>query len=102
MLNEGARPDWEESDRLAALRSYRILDTPPEPTFDNLVQLAARICHAPVAAISLIDDRRQWFKAEIGFGVRETPLALSICNSVLLQPGLTVISDLTQDARFDL
>jgi two-component sensor histidine kinase len=101
VLKEGVRPDWDENDRLAALRSYRILDTPPEPTFDDLVQLAARVCHAPVAAISLIDDRRQWFKAEIGFGVRETPLALSICNSVLLEPGLTVVRDLTQDARFD-
>jgi GAF domain-containing protein len=101
VLNEGVRPGWDESDRLAALRSYRILDTPPEPTFDDLVQLAARACHAPVAAISLIDDRRQWFKAEIGFGVRETPLGLSICAGVLLQPGLTVVPDLTKDARFD-
>lgn len=101
MLNEGVRPGWNESDRLAALRSYRILDTPPEPTFDDLVRLAARACHAPVAAITLIDDRRQWFKAEIGFGVRETPLSQSICSRVLLQPGLTVIPDLTQDARFD-
>ena len=101
MLNEGVRPVWNESDRLAALRSYRILDTPPEPTFDDLVRLAARACHAPVAAISLIDDRRQWFKSEIGFGVRETPLSQSICNRVLLQPGLTVIPDLTKDARFD-
>jgi len=101
VLNKGLRPGWDESDRLAALRSYRILHTPPEPTFDDLVQLAARACHAPVAAISLIDDRRQWFKAEIGFGVRETPLGLSICAGVLLQPGLTVVPNLTKDARFD-
>jgi hypothetical protein len=48
-----------ESERLAALRSYRVLDTPPEPEFDDLVQLAARACQTPVALISLIDERRQ-------------------------------------------
>jgi GAF domain-containing protein len=66
MLNDKLLPFWNESDRLAALRSYRVLDTPPEPEFDALVQLAARVCGAPMALISLIDDRRQWFKAEVG------------------------------------
>ena len=93
-------PAWNESDRLAALRSYRVLDTPPEPEFDALVQLAARACQAPVALISLIDERRQWFKAEVGLGVRETPLDRSICLSAMLQPGLTIVPDLTEDPRF--
>jgi two-component sensor histidine kinase len=93
-------PTWTESDRLAALRSYRILDTPPEPAFDDLVQLAARACQAPIALISLIDERRQWFKAEVGLGVRETPLDRSICLTAMLQPGLTVVPDLTEDPRF--
>ncbi len=100
MLNDKPSPTWKESDRLAALRSYRVIDTPPEPAFDDLVQLAARACRAPVALISLIDDRRQWFKAEVGFGVRETPLDRSICLSAMLRPGLTVIRDLTVDPRF--
>jgi two-component sensor histidine kinase len=77
-----------------------MLDTPPEPDFDALVQLAARVCRAPVAWISLIDDRRQWFKAEVGLGVRETPLDRSICLRAMLQLGLTVVSDLTQDPQF--
>jgi len=94
------RPVWTEDDRLAALRSYRVLDTPPEPEFDDLVQLAARACRAPIALISLIDERRQWFKAEVGLGVRETPLDRSICLSAMLQPGLTIVPDLTEDPRF--
>jgi two-component sensor histidine kinase len=99
--NDQTRPGWKESDRLSALRSYRILDTPPEPGFDDLVQLAARACRAPVALISLVDDRRQWFKAEVGLGRRETPIELSFCSRAILQPGLFVVPDLSKDPRFD-
>ena len=94
------QPALTESERLAALRSYRVLDTPSEPTFDDLVQLAARACQTPVALISLIDERRQWFKAQVGLGVRETPLDRSICLSAMLLPGLTIVPDLTEDPRF--
>jgi two-component sensor histidine kinase len=94
------RPDWTESDRLAALRRYRILDTASEPEFDDLVRLAARACRTPVALISLVEEGRQWFKAEVGLGVRETPLDRSICAKAFLQPGLIVIRDLTEDPRF--
>ncbi|WP_457092662.1 sensor histidine kinase [Microvirga sp. P5_D2] len=100
MLNNKLLPAWTESDRLAALRSYRVLDTPPESAFNDLVQLAARACQTPVAMISLIDERRQWFKAEVGLGVRETPLDRSICLSAMLLPGLTIVTDLTDDPRF--
>jgi two-component sensor histidine kinase len=94
------QPALTESERLAALRSYRVLDTPPEPEFDDLVQLAARAFQTPVALISLIDERRQWFKAQVGLGVRETPLDRSICLSAILLPGLTIVPDLTEDPRF--
>jgi two-component sensor histidine kinase len=94
------QPALTESERLAALRSYRVLDTPPEPEFDDLVQLAARACQTPVALISLIDERRQWFKAQVGLGVRQTPLDRSICLSAMLLPGLTIVPDLTEDPRF--
>ena len=100
MLNNELQPAWTETDRLAALRSYGVLDTPPEPAFDDLVQLAARACQAPVALISLIDERRQWFKAEVGLGVSETPLDRSICLSAMLQLGLTIVPDLAEDPRF--
>jgi hypothetical protein len=58
VLNDKLHPVWTEGDRLATLRSYRMLDTPPEPILDDLVQLAVRACQAPVGLISLIDDRR--------------------------------------------
>jgi two-component sensor histidine kinase len=100
VLTEQVLPPWQESDRLAVLRSYRILDTPTEPVFDDLVRLAAQVCQTPMALITLIDDRRQWFKAELGLGLRETPLDLSICAKAILQPGLLVVRDTTQDPRF--
>jgi two-component sensor histidine kinase len=100
VLSDKLQPAWTEIDRLATLRSYRVLDTPSEPAFDDLVQLAARACQTPVALISLIDERRQWFKAEVGLGVRETPLDRSICLSAMLEPGLTIVPDLTEDPRF--
>lgn len=100
MSNEPMPLVWNEPDRLAALRRYRILDTPPEAAFDGLVQLAAHTCRAPVALISLIDERRQWFKAEIGLGVRETPLDCSICLTAMLEPEALIVPDLGADPRF--
>jgi two-component sensor histidine kinase len=100
VLNDKSPPPWTECDRLAALRSYRIVDTLPEPAFDDLVQLAARTCNTPIALISLIDERRQWFKAEVGLGMRETPLDRSICLTAMLQPGTTIVPDLREDPRF--
>jgi two-component sensor histidine kinase len=95
-----ASPTWDEDDRLAALRRYSILDTPPEPDFDDIVRLAAQVCRCPIALISLIDDRRQWFKAELGLGIRETPLVASICARAILQPRLFMVRDTTEDPRF--
>ncbi|MFC4173476.1 PAS domain-containing protein [Microvirga sp. GCM10011540] len=90
---------WEEADRLAALRNFEILDTDPEPAFDDLATLATRICDAPIGVLNFIDEGRQWFKSEIGLGVRETPLDISICARAILQPGLFVVPDTTKDPR---
>jgi two-component sensor histidine kinase len=100
MGQDVSSPTWSEAERIAALKSYDILDTPPEPDFDDVVRLVAQVCEAPRAAINLIDDHRQWFKAEVGLGMRETPLDVSICAEVILQPGLTVIPDVRKDPRF--
>ena len=89
----------DDPGRLAALRRYQILDTPRDPAFDGIVELAARVCRTPIAVINLIESRRQWFKSEVGLGVRETPLDVSICRNLLLSPGLTVIPDTRDDAR---
>jgi two-component sensor histidine kinase len=96
---EAVRPRWNETDRLAALKSYRILDTPPEAPFEDLVRLAARICAAPISLISFVAEHLQWFKAEVGLGLKETPLDRSCCVR-LLQPGLTIVRDLAADLRF--
>jgi PAS domain S-box-containing protein len=92
---------WTEAERLAALRRYGILDTPPEPGFDDLARLAADLLGTPMAAVNLIAEHRQWFKAEVGLGVREMPLDNSICARVMLQPGELVIPDLLEDSRFN-
>ena len=61
-----------EKKRLAVLWQYEVLDTVPEEVFDNLTELAARICEAPIALISLVDENRQWFKAKCGLQADST------------------------------
>ena len=95
-----ASPPCNEPERLAALYRYRILDTPDEQAFDDLVRLASFICDTPIAIVTLIDSGRQWFKAEIGAGIRETTLDASLCAHAILQTGLCVVPDTTQDERF--
>lgn len=89
-----------EEYRLGALRSYGILDTPREADFDEVVQVTSAICGTPISVINLIDDGRQWFKAEVGLGVRETPIDSSICAHAILQPDLFIVPDTTLDSRF--
>lgn len=88
-----------EPARLAALRAYDILDTPRESDFDDIVMLASRICDTPISVINLIDETRQWFKAETGLGVRETPLDTSLCAHVILEDDFVEIPDTLADAR---
>ena len=90
----------DESERLQALQRYGILDTPMEPAYDDLARIAAHICQAPVALISLLDSHRQWFKASVGLAVEETPLDQSVCRYAVRQPGVFIVPDLAQDARF--
>lgn len=89
-----------EDERLARLRGYEVLDSPPEPEFDDLTQLAAQICQTPIAAISLIDESRQWFKSKCGLSASETPRDVSFCGHALLGDGTFVIPDALKDERF--
>lgn len=94
-----ARPHPNQAARLAALRAYDILDTPRESDFDEIVLLASRICETPISVVNLIDEHRQWFKAETGLGVRETPLDTSLCAHVILENDFVEIPDTLADAR---
>ena len=95
------RPD-EEIERLRALYALKILDTPPEPRFDRITRLAARLFHAPVALISLVDNQRQWFKARHGFEPAEGARGDAFCNHAMMLPAgsIMVIEDATKDPRF--
>ena len=94
-----ATPD-DEAGRLAALRSYGLLDTPPEPLFDDLVALASHVCRVPVSLISLVDAERQWFKARVGLDATATPRELSLCGHVVAGGETLVVEDATRDPRF--
>lgn len=89
-----------ESARVAALDRYAILDTEPEQTFDDLVVLAAYVCKAPIAMLSLVDDHRQWFKSKVGVEIRETPRERSFCAHAIQQQDLFIVPDTRNDARF--
>ena len=90
-----------EAERVAALESFEILDTPREREFDDIAILAAEICDAPIAVVNLVTSGRQWFKAEVGLGVRETPLETSFCGHALLEQDFMMVTDMTKDPRFD-
>lgn len=91
--------DIDHQKRLEALEAYDILDTPPEPEFDDIVLVASIVCKTPVALVSLVEIGRQWFKARIGFEACETPIGQSVCANALSNPDILVIPDLTQDER---
>jgi len=91
---------WTEEERLNALARYKILDTPPETAFDDIVKLAAQVCKTPIARFSLLAKDRQWFKAEVGQEVGQIPLEGSICLTTIQQSGLFIVPDLTQDPGF--
>ena len=94
-----ADPHPRQDERLASLRAYRILDTPREADFDEIVQLASQLCETPISVVNLIDSDRQWFKAEVGLGVRETPIGTSICAHAILESEMVEISDTSIDTR---
>jgi hypothetical protein len=89
-----------ESKRLKVLWQYEVLDTVPEEVFDDLTELAAHICEAPIALISLLDGDRQWFKSKVGLALKETSRDISFCTHAIRQSGLFIVPDAAKDRRF--
>jgi GAF domain-containing protein len=96
-----APPHPREAARLAALKEYGVLDTPPEVAFDDIVFLASHICRTPMALVSLVDESRQWFKAKVGTELQETSREVAFCAHAILEPGeMLVVPDAREDPRF--
>ncbi|RKD20283.1 hybrid sensor histidine kinase/response regulator [Pelobium manganitolerans] len=92
-------PDYE-SLRLEALESYQILDTLPEKTFDRFTELAALICGTPISLVSLLDEKRQWFKSRHGLEVEQTDRKIAFCHYAIQGKEIMEVSNATLDKRF--
>ncbi|MFE0724544.1 PP2C family protein-serine/threonine phosphatase [Streptomyces rochei] len=89
-----------EEARLAAVRRYHILDTPPDGAFDRIASLAARLFDAPMATVAIVDTDRVWFKAAHGLdGISETGREPGLCASAILHGEPYVVTDADSDAR---
>ncbi|MDH3769890.1 MAG: PAS domain S-box protein, partial [Nitrospirota bacterium] len=98
MIAQGSQQDEEE--HLEILRQYDILDSPPEPAFDDLASLAANLCNTPISFITLVDKDRQWVKSQVGLHVCEVPREFSICAHPIPHSDLFMVPDTSQDGRF--
>ncbi len=92
--------DADESYRLATLRSLNVLDTPAEERFDRLARLARKLFDVPVAAVSLVDSDRTWFKSCFGADVESVPREISFCTHALSESEILMIPDAEADPRF--
>ncbi len=90
----------DEPMRLAALHSTGQLDTPIEARFEVITRLARRVLDVPIAAVSLLDADRQWFKSINGLAIKETCRDVSFCGHAILQDDIFLINDATTDPRF--
>ncbi|NJC44236.1 UNVERIFIED_ORG: GAF domain-containing protein [Xanthomonas campestris] len=94
-------PPANEASRQQVLDGYRIVDSLPEDTYQDVVQVAASLCDTPIALMSLVDRDRQWFKAQLGLGMQQTDRSQAVCDHAIRSPEqLMEVRDLTQDSRF--
>lgn len=90
----------DELERLSALGRLQVLDTPAEEVFDRITRLAARLFSVPIAAITFIDQGRQWFKSRVGLDLEETVREALFCDATLNPNGVIAVPDATADQRF--
>ena len=91
----------DDQRRLKELHRYEVLDTSYEAEFNDVAQLAATICKTPIALISLIDAKRQWFKAKVGIELNEFPRDISFCgHTIIADTEVFEITDTAEDERF--
>ena len=95
-----AVPHPRESERLRQLEAIHLLDSAPERGFDEIVELAEIVSETPIALISLLDEKRQWFKARRGMSATESPRELAFCSYAILQEEPLIVTNTTQDDRF--
>ncbi|GKT22387.1 PAS domain S-box protein [Acidovorax sp. SUPP3334] len=89
-----------EAARVAALKALEVMDSAPEPTFDDLVWLASQFCEAPIALVSLVDENRQWFKASCGLLAPQTPREFAFCAHALASTDILEVPNALADSRF--
>lgn len=99
-LDELSPCDTNEARRIATLHALKLLDSAPQQEFDSLVALAAELLDAPIAMMSLIDERRAWIKARHGLEVQEMPRTAAFCDVAVQDDTLLVVPDLSLDPRF--
>lgn len=90
----------EENTRLERLKLYSIMDSAAEASFDQLTKLASMICDCPISLVSLVDDKRQWFKSRVGLDATETPREHAFCAHAIQQQDIFMIEDAQHDKRF--
>jgi GAF domain-containing protein len=95
-----ARIPHDEPARLAALAAFEVLDSDADARFDALTQLLASILDVPIALVSLVDAKRQWFKSRVGLDARETDRDVAFCAHAILSDELLIVEDATTDPRF--
>ena len=96
----GADGETNEAARLRAVDRYDILDTSPEEGFDRITRIASRLLGAPIALVTVIDERRQWFKSRVGLEASETPRSIAFCDHAIRTSEVMVVPDAAADDRF--
>ena len=102
MINNPNKPEVvtnSESDRIAVLNSYKVLDTPFDPSFDNITRLASKLFNAPLAMINFVDENRIWSKSHIGSDIEVYNRVKGFCSSAILDVVPYIIYDASIDPR---